>query len=151
MTLNDLESRFTSLTPETGGEFIKGIHAAKKNPDISIQQLLEVLERFVAAFRPEGRRLTSEIRKMTDDEREILSVHARIVAAMLLVLQEAKQTSALREKTLLFLEYASALVRTKFDFLTTALDVLSYPVASVGLRWGVIEESTSVQIIATSI
>ena len=57
MTLLELDSLYSTLTPTGGTEFIRAIRAADRDPQISALLLLGKLERFIAEFRPEGKRI----------------------------------------------------------------------------------------------
>ncbi|MBQ3881945.1 MAG: hypothetical protein II730_05535, partial [Bacteroidales bacterium] len=58
-----------------------------------------------------------------------------IICASILVSHAARTMAEVRKKTLLFLEYASALVKTRYDFVKVAVNVLSYPITVTGLDW----------------
>lgn len=148
MTLLELDSLYSTLTPTGGTEFIRAIRAADRDPQISALLLLGKLERFIAEFRPEGKRICDVGAFMTQADRDALTLHGRIVAALLLVLHRTSSFSRLREYTLLFLEYASAVVRTKYDFLTTALDVICYPARTLGIDWHIVQDATSLDLLS---
>ena len=148
MTLKDLETQYASLTPSGGDEFIKSIRTAANDPQIKPPGLMGKLEQFVTEFRPEGRRICAAGEGMTPGDRDTLTLQGRIVAALLLVLHNTKSAVGLRKYTLLFLEYAAAVVRTKYDYLTTALDVICYPIISPGIDWYSVQEATSLDILS---
>ena len=85
---------------------------------------------------------------MTQAERDTLTLHGRIVASLLLVLHKTSSVSRLRDYTLLFLEYASAVVRTKYDYLTTALDVICYKIKTPGIDWHVVQDASSLDLLS---
>ena len=148
MTLRELESQYASLTPSGGNDFIRSIRAADNDPEINSLSLMGRLERFVTEFRPEGRRICGTGEDMTSGDRDTLTLHGRIVAALLLVLHKTRSASGLRSYTLLFLEYASAVVRTKYDYLTTALDVICYKITSPGIDWHAVQNATSLDLLS---
>ena len=148
MTLKDLETQYASLTPSGGDEFIKSICAAANDPQIQPLALMGKLEQFVTEFRPEGRRICAAGEGMTPGDRDTLTLQGRIVAALLLVLHRTNSAARLREYTLLLLEYAAAVVRIKYDYLTTALDVICYPINSPGIDWYSVQDATSLDILS---
>ena len=148
MTLRDIESFYSSLTPARGDEFLSLIREASLSPDINSLQLMGILERYVREFRPEGRRICLEGTAMSQEDRDMLTLQGRIVAALLLVLHKTRSYESLRENTLLFLSYASAVVRTKYDYQTTALDVVCYRISFPGLDWHEVQEITSLDLLS---
>lgn len=148
MTLRDLEAQYASLTPSTGDEFLKSLRAADNDTNINSLTLMGKLEQFVTEFLPEGRRICAAGEDMTPEDRDTLTLHGRIVAMLLLVLHKTRSASGLRKYTLLFLQYASAVVRTKYDYLTTALDVICYKITSPGIDWHVVQGATSLDLLS---
>ena len=148
MTLRELESLYSTVTPDKATEFIKSIRAADRNPEVNSILLLGKLEQFIAEFRPEGKRICAAGASMTQADRDMLTLHGRIVAALLLILHKTSSVSRLREYTLLFLEYASAVVRTKYDYLTTALDVICYKIKTPGIDWHVVQDASSLDLLS---
>lgn len=148
MTLRELESLYSTVTPDNGTEFIDNILDLDRDPQVNSLLLLGKLEQILAEFRPEGKRICAAGASMTQADRDVLTLHGRIVAALLLVLHQTKSVTRLREYTLLFLEYASAVVRTKYDYLTTALDVISYKITNIGIDWHVVQETTSLDFLS---
>ena len=82
MTLRELDSLYESLTPERGTGMIQAIKAASTDSDINTLLLIGKVESFVTAFRDEGRRLCAEGRGMSPSERDTLTLHGRILAAL---------------------------------------------------------------------
>ena len=148
MTLRDLESLYSDLTPDKGSAFIKSIREAAKGRDINTLQLIGKLEQFVAEFRPEGRRICAAGINMSREDRDVITLHGRIVAALLLVLHGSHSSVGLREYTLLFLQYASAVVRTRYDYLATALDVICYKITTPGIDWHLIQDANSLDFLS---
>ena len=148
MTLRELESLYSTVTPDKATEFIKSIRAADRNPEVNSILLLGKLEQFIAEFRPEGKRICAAGASITQADRDMLTLHGRIVAALLLILHKTSSVSRLREYTLLFLEYASAVVRTKYDYLTTALDVICYKIKTPGIDWHVVQDASSLDLLS---
>lgn len=148
MTIKDLETQYASLGAATGTAFIKSIHAAKNDPAVTPLGLIGFLDRIIGDFRPEGKRICQAAPDIPAQDRETLTLYGRIVAAAVIISHGSRSVSATRDKTLLFIEYASALVRTKYDFVQTAMEVLSYPVTVTGLDWKTVEDAPSLDIIS---
>ena len=148
MTLLELETQYANLTPSGASEFIQSIRAVDKDPDVSTLLLVGKLEQFIAKFRAEGKRICASGASMSQDDRDRLTLHGRIIAAFLVILHRTNSVSALREYTLLFLEYASAVVRTKYDYLSTALDVISYRITALGIDYHVVRDTSSLDLLS---
>lgn len=142
MTLKELDNLYASLTLETERGFIKGIHAAFISEDISTLSLLGFLERILTDFQPEGRRICAQRGEISAQDRDIISLHGKIVAAMMLILQQTKSNVDLRAKTQLFLSYSAAIVKTKYDFAALFLDTLNYRIEETGLSWRAVKEDS---------
>ena len=98
MTLKDLETQFASLTPEKGKVFIKSIHSAFSGGEINTLSLLGFLERVLAEFTQEGRRICSQRGLMSTADRDSLTLYGKVVGAMMIILQKSRSYSDLREK-----------------------------------------------------
>ena len=84
---------------------------------------------------------------MTNQDREILTLYGKIAGAMMIILQQSRSYSDLREKTLLFLAYSAASVKTKYDFAAFFMDALCYRILETGLDWRTLEDSASLDVI----
>ena len=147
MTINDLESQYASLTPEKGKAFIKSVRSAFSGGEINTLSLLGFLEKVLDEFRPEGRRIRSQRGTISSLDRDNLTLYGKIVGAMMIILQQSRSYSDLREKTLLFLAYSAATVKTKYDFAAFFMDALCYRILETGLDWRTLEDSASLDII----
>ena len=148
MTIRELESLYANLTPANGNEFIKSIRLADKSPDINSLILIGRLENMVEGFRQDAKRICAAGDNMTPEDRDLLTLYGRIVAALMLVLHKTSSFDGLRNYSLLFLEYASAVVRIKYDYLTTALDVITYKISALGIDWHVVQDATSLDLLS---
>lgn len=148
MTLKNLEIQYASLTAASSGAFIKNIHAAKNDSGVTTLDLLGFLGRIITDFRPEGRRICLGAPDIPMIDKETLTLHGKIVAAAIIVSHDSRSASETRDKTLLFLEYASAIVKSKYDFVQTATSVVSYPITTTGLDWKTVEDAPSLDIIS---
>ncbi len=142
MTLKELENQYASLTAETAKGFIKGIHTTFISEDVSSLSLLGFLERILTNFQPEGMRICALRGQVPSTDRDTLTLHGKIVAAMMLILQQTKSYSDLRAKTLVFLTYSAAVVKTKYDFAALFLDSLNYRICETGLNWRSVQEDS---------
>ena len=148
MTIQDLERRYAATAAGNGTDFIKKIHTASIGKEIPTLQLLSFLDRIITDFIPEGRRICRAAPDLSQPDRDALTLHGKIVCAAILILHEARSSEELRSKLLLFLEYASALARSRYDLVGLALNAVSYPVAKPGIGWGTVEESLTLDIIS---
>lgn len=148
MTLRELESLKAALEPSKGTEFIQAVRSASMNPGVNSLLLVSFVDKVLKGFEEESRRICSATRSMTAEDRENLTLYGRIAAAQVILLQKCNSAKELRRRILILLEYCSALVRTKYDFLTTALRVVNYPVVETGLDWKLVEDATSLDLIS---
>lgn len=142
MTLKELENEYSSLTTETAKGFIKGIHSSYVSEDVNTLSLLSFLERILTSFLPEGRRICALRGKVSSTDRDNITLHGKIVAAMMIILQQTKSYADLRSKTLIFLAYSAAVVKTKYNFAALFLDSLNYRILETGLTWRSIQEDS---------
>ena len=148
MTLKDLESQYASVSAASSAAFIRGIHAAKNDPAVTTLDLLGFLGRIIEDFRPEGERICAEAPDIPAPDRDALTIHGKIVAAAVIVSHDTRSVSGVGEYTLLFLKYAAAVVRARYDFVRTAVSAVCYPVTTTGLDWKTVEDAVSLDIIS---
>ena len=148
MNLHDLETLYASLTEATAVSFIRSIHSAKKDPGIATLDLLAFLDRIISEFLPEGRRICRMAPEISMLEKGMLTLHGKIIAVAILVSHDTRSFAETRNKTLLFLEYASAVVKAKYDFVQTAAKVVSYPITTTGFDWKTVEDASSLEVIS---
>ena len=147
MTLNDLETQYASQTPDKGKAFIKSIHSAYAGREVGTLSLRGLLERILSGFRPEGRRICSLRGAISPEERDILTLHGKIAGAMMIIQQQTRSYTDLREKTLLFLAYSAAAVKTKYGFAALFMDALCYRIVETGLDWRSLEDAQSLDVL----
>ena len=147
MTLKELETQYTSLTSETGSTFIKSIHAAYKDEGITTLSLQGFLERIITGFSSEGKRISTSHTKLSSNDRDLITLYGRIVGAMMIILQESRSYSNLKDKTLLFITYAASVVKTKYDYATIFIDALNYRIIDTGLDWRSLCDAKSLDIL----
>ena len=142
MKLKELEGQYAALTADTVKSFIKGIHATFISEEVSTLSLLSFLEGVLTRFQPEGRRICSLRGELPSQDRDNLTLYARITAAMMLILERTKSYADLKGKTQLFLAYSAAVVKTKYDFAALFLESLNYRIVQTGLSWRAIQEDS---------
>ena len=148
MTIRELERQYAEISPKTVDAFIKNIHAAKNAPEIRSQDLIGFMDRLIEGFRPEGRRICMQAPSLCQADKDVLTMYGKIVAAYILLCHAASYSSETREKTLLFLEYASAVVKSRYDFVQVAVSLVSYPVTATGLDWKTVQDAPSLDMVA---
>lgn len=148
MAIQELQRQYDETSACSGDVFIKNLHAAKNDAGITTLSLMGFLDRIVKDFLPEGRRMCKAAPDLSSGDKEILTFHGKIICAAILVSHSARAVTEVRKKTLLFLEYASALVKTRYDFVNVAAAVLSYPITVTGLDWKTVQDAPSLDIIS---
>lgn len=151
MTLQDLKTQYDALTLERSKPFIKCVHAAFADESIGSLALIGFLEKILEDFAPEGRRICSRPGQMSPKDRERIILHGKVAAALMIILQSTKSYSSLREKTLLFLTYAAAVVKKEYGYAGMFLDTLSRGVVDSGLDWHALQEAQSLDVLCYAI
>ena len=147
MTLKELQTQYSLITPATAGAFIKAIHTANNDSQIKSQDLIACIDSIIRDFQDEGRRICLQSPDLSAADRETLTCHGKIIAAYVLLSHASRYTSETRAKTLLFLEYASAIVRSSYDFVKTATAVVCYPITATGLDWKAVQDAQSLDML----
>ena len=137
MTLNDLEIKYAELDVAAVNDFLNDVQVAARDPEIGSLRLVGFLEKIVGDVRPA--------------ERDALILHGKVIAAMMILLEQTRSAEALRDRTLQFLEYASASVKARYDYVGTAVKVLNYKITETGLNWSVLKDSPSLDIIVLNL
>lgn len=148
MTIKELELQYATLNATDSSSFIKNIRAAQNGNEVTTLSLVGFLDRIITGFLPEGRRMCKAVPDLPPVDKEILTLHGKIICAAILISNSARAVEDVRKKTLLFLEYASALVRSRYDFVKIAVNVLSYPISATGLDWKTVQDAPSLDIIS---
>ena len=148
MTLKDLETQYASVTAASSAVFIRSIHVAKNDPGVTTLDLISFLDRIIGEFLSEGRRICREAPAVSAQDKDALTLQGKIVAAAIIVSHDSHTVMEMREKTLVFLEYASAVVKANYDFVGAAARVVSFPITTTGLDWKTVEDAPSLDIIS---
>lgn len=147
MTIKDIEIGFPVLDVSNVNDFVEALRVVKNDSSVSDLNLLSYLDRVLDNFRPEGRRICLAAPDITPSDRNALVAHGKAAAAAILVAHSIRSVSAMRRDTLLFLEYASALVSSRYDFVGNALDVICYPMTETGFDWKSVQDAPSLDLI----
>lgn len=147
MTIKDIEIRFPVLDISNVNDFVEALRIAKNDSSVPDLNLLSYLDRVLDGFRAEGRRICLAAPDITPSDRNALLAYGKAAAAAILVAHSIHSVSAMRRDTLLFLEYASALVSSRYDFVGNALDAICYPMTETGLDWKSVQDAPSLDLI----
>ena len=148
MTLRQLEASYSRACLGSVQEFIRDVRTASRDGSIPTLHLIGFLDGRTMAFLAEGRRICRLGEAMSREENRSLTLHGQILAAEMLFLKETRSMDELRSKMLLFLEYASAVVKGRYDLVGKAADTLSWNCSSLGYDWTAVENATSLETIA---
>lgn len=146
MTIRDLKSQYTSLDEHNIPDFVWSVRGALQGDEILNIELRSYLDELIDGFEPEGRRICVE-RSVSAPDKAALAVGCEVLACQLLVLWSMQSQEALRERILLFLQYAAVVVNGKYDFVGMALKVLSYKMTTLGLDWTDVREALSLDVL----
>ena len=147
MTPQDIKDQYEALTLENSNAFIKNIRSAYADGSMGMPSLIGCLEKLLDAFQPIGRKICLTKGGMPDRDREQVVLHAKIAAALMVILQGNKSYPKLRDMTLLFLTYAAAVVKKEYGFAGMFLDVMNYRILETGLDWRTLQDATSLDIL----
>jgi len=129
-------------------EFIKGVWATVLDDSINKQQLQVILGRYCEEFLPEGMAICARGDLMSADDKELLTLHGRVLAAQMLLLLDTHSMNALRDQMIMFMEYASFVVRSDYDLIGKVVDTLAYNFLELGYDWSIVENATSLDVLA---
>ena len=137
MTLQELKAQFAELKPERADSFIASIHTAYTEKSVNALQLISFLDGIIDGFVPDWR---------TADRKQII-LHGKILAALMIVLQQTRSFERLTERTLLFLTWCAAVVKKDYKYVELFADALNYLVVDTGFDWGALKSPASLDII----
>ena len=137
MTLQELKAQFAELKPERADSFIASIHTAYTEKSVNALQLISFLDGIIDGFVPDWR---------TADRKQII-LHGKILAALMIVLQQTRSFERLTERTLLFLTWCAAVVKKDYKYVELFADALCYLVVDTGFDWGALKSPASLDII----
>ncbi len=148
MTIAELETLWLSTTVDNSADLVRGIRAAYSSGEISNLDLVAFLDRTVDAFMPEARRICSSTDGIGPEDKEALFLHGLLIASEILILCEMRSARRLRDRALLFLEFASASVSSKYPFVQIAVKVIGHDMVSGGFTWSMVEKATSLDVLS---
>lgn len=148
MTTAELETLWLSTTADNSADFVRGIRAACSSGEVSNLDLVAFLDRTVDAFMPEAGRIYSSTGGIGAEDKEALFLRGTLLAAEILILCEMRSARRLRDRALLFLEFASASVSSKYPFVQMAVKVIGHDMVSSGFTWTMVEKATSLDVLS---
>ena len=137
MTLQELKAQFAELKPERADSFIANIHTSYTEKSVNALQLISFLDGIIDGFVPDWR---------TADRKQII-LHGKILAALMIVLQQTRSFERLTERTLLFLTWCAEVVKKDYKYVELFADALNYLVVDTGFDWGALKSPASLDII----
>ena len=137
MTLQELKAQFAELKPERADSFIANIHTSYTEKSVNALQFISFLDGIIDDFVPDWRTA----------ERKQIILHGKILAALMIVLQQTRSFERLTERTLLFLTWCAAVVKKEYNYATLFADALCYLVVDTGFDWGTLQSPISLDII----
>ena len=148
MTTAELETLWLSTTANNSADLVRGIRAACSSGEVSNLDLVAFLDRTVDAFMPEAGRICSSTGGIGPEDKEALFLHGTLLAAEILILCEMRSARRLRDRALLFLEFASASVSSRYPFVQTAVKVIGHDMVSSGFTWTMVEKASSLDVLS---
>jgi hypothetical protein len=137
MTLQELKAQFAELRPDRADTFVASIHTAYAERSVNALQLISFLDGIVDGFVPSWK----------SADRRQLTLHGRILAAEMIVLQQTCTYERLTERTRLLLTWCASVVKKEYDYVNLFLDSLNYPVVATGLDWNTLQTVASLDVI----
>ena len=137
MTLQEFKAQFDALKPERADSFIRSIHAATAERSVTPQQLIHFLDGIIDDFVPNWKAA----------DRKQLTLYGKILAALMIVLQQTRSFERLTERTRLLLTWCAAVVKKEYDYVALFLDALNYRVVEIGVDWSALHNAATLDII----
>ena len=137
MTLQELKAQFAELRPDRADTFIASIHTAYAERSVNALQLISFLDGIIDDFVPSWK---------AADRKQII-LHGKILAALMIILQQTRSFERLTERTLLCLTWCAAVVKKDYKYVDLFADALNYLVVDTGFDWGALKSPASLDII----
>lgn len=148
MTIQQLEAKYRETTPETVNDFIRELRTCAASKSIASLQLINFLDKIINGFRPKARAFCDSTKTIDENCEKETFMHAKILSAQMLILQETKSYRDLSEKILLLLEWSSCISTNNEGMATGAIRCLSRQCTDTGLTWDVIRNAMSMHFLA---
>jgi hypothetical protein len=148
MTITQLETLYGSIDIQKPGDLVRAIRTAYTSGEVSKLDLVTFLDRSIDAFLPEARRICASYSDASEADRSALVLHGLLLAGEMIVLCEMRSCRQLRDRTLLFLEFASSAGSSPHPFVEMAVRVLRRDISSTGFTWGKIESANSLDVLS---
>ncbi|MBQ0044673.1 MAG: WYL domain-containing protein [Bacteroidales bacterium] len=151
MTIQQLSAKYKETSPETINDFIWELRSCVRNSSVASLQLLGFLDGIINEFRPKAQALC-DTREPADEQsvNEVL-MHAKILCAQMIVLQNIRSYRELSEKMLLLLEWCSCFGSSGENAAGTAIKSLCRQCTETGLTWDIIRNAVSVTFLAYNV
>lgn len=147
MTFKELEQQYQETSPEKSATFMNFARKAWKSGEMSMAEVMNALARIADADTEECRIIGRKGTGMTYEQRQRLTMGAKLVAGLLVLLCESRSKNETRSRALLFLEYASYLNNYNYDLMGLAVMSCSYAMTSPGFSWSMTENAGGIDML----
>ena len=147
MTFKELEQQYQETAPEKSATFMNFARKAWKSGEMSMAEVMNALARIADADTEECRIIGRKGAEMTYEQRQRLTMAAKLVAGLLVLLCESRSKNETRSRALLFLEYASYLNNYNYDLMGLAVMSCSYAMTSPGFSWSMTENAAGIDML----
>ena len=142
MTIQELKTRYPSLDAGNNSFFIADVRRAVEGDEIPNTDIRNWLDSLIDGFGPEGQRICA-LRNPLAADKDALTVASKVLAAQMLLLKKMNSLGALRQRTLLFLQYSAALSGSNYAYVEAMLDTACYNIGALGFQWKDVQAALS--------
>lgn len=147
MTIKQLEAKYKEISPEIVNNFIWDVRTCVTSKSVSPLLLINFFDRIINEFKPKAQALCDSVIPVNENGEIEVFMHAKILCAQMLVLQDTKSYRELSEKTLLLLEWSSCIGSCKENLAYVAIKCLTRQCTYTGLSWDIIKNSMSIHFL----
>lgn len=151
MTINTLETIFEKAANAPSTELVKALRSSYIDGSVSKLALSGFLDRHIKEFEAEGQRICDSQEIPTPSEKNAITLIGQMIASNIILLLEMRSYEAIRTNLLTFLNYASHVVKSSYDFVGTAVKAMSFNLSGISYDWTTIENAMSLDILAHNI
>lgn len=137
-----------SFDEKTAGKFIKAVRSSVLDGSLSMMSLRSILERCENEILTPGDIYRIKDNDIPEENKRAMTICGQVLAAEMILLLESKAHKALRKKMIRFLDISSSVVNSTYDFIAKAVDAMSYNFIDLGYGWSIVENATSLDILA---
>ena len=148
MSIAELEALWRSAETRPSAELVRGLRAAYASDEVPKMDIVSFIDRVVDRFLPEAGRICSSFGSLSPEDRKSLFLHGLLLAAEMIILCEMRSVQRLRDRALLFLEFASAVAGPSDPFVGKAVQVIGHDMPSVGMTWTTLEKASSLDVLS---